>query len=241
METWLINDDFVLPPWLQKYTPFTSKAVKTSVRGRAGGGLLKLIHERLVNSVSVTECCRYWLFINTGIETVPMIIGNIHLPPSCDTDSCLDELTNTVINITNSFPDHGLILTGDYNAHVGDLNNLEEEILANTDLYDLRLVSHKNINRRGRFLVDAMESLGLILCNGRSNSDRPGENTYISQVGRSTIDLAWINEKCFSIFKDFKVISVSDLVDHLACITTLQIITAKPKAQFLDKSLTKGL
>lgn len=219
-ETWLLNEDLVIPSFLNDYKPFCCKAVKTSLTGRASGGILICIHNTLANRVTKLDSNRYWIFLKIEIALISVIVGCIYIPPSCEMESCLDDLDLTVSSITSRFPNHCIILCGDYNAHVGNLNDLEEEFLLNCSLYEKRLVNHTKINRRGKLLVETMESQGFFICNGRSVSDRPGKYTYISSVGKSTIDLVWINEACLPFFGDFKIEVLSELLDHLACITS---------------------
>ena len=61
------------------------------------------------------------------------------------------------------------------------------------------------LDNRRKKLLEFMESFGLILINGRTNSDYPGKYTHISKLGNSVIDHIWCNLETSDILLDFKV------------------------------------
>lgn len=216
-ETWLLNNQFQLPFFFSDYIPFVSLAVKTNVRGRASGGLLTLVKKQFEHHTEVIDRKDYWLFIGILIEHTFIIIGNIYLPPLCDIELQLELLNNTIIKIKSKYPNSNMVLLGDFNCRIGNLNSFDDDIFDNFQLIGARTSSDIVINRRGKLLSETMETLGFYLCNGRSLSDSPGKFTNITARGKSTIDLVWINENMFNLFCDLSVDLISESYDHLLC------------------------
>lgn len=229
VETWISDKAFKLPNLFNEYEMYVSEAIKTHTRGRASGGIMILIHKNLSESVLI-EISRYWLFVGIKINKLFLIIGTIYLPPLCDIETCLEQLHFILVKIHNKFPEGYIVLYGDFNCRVGNLNTLEDDVFENTSLYGLRTVMDSYINRRGKLLAELMETLGFFLCNGRSITDRPANFTYVSKIGKSTIDLVWINEPLFTTFYDMSVTPLSPVFDHLLCTVTFM---------FSDPALSK--
>lgn len=72
-------------------------------------------------------------------------------------------------------------------------------------------------------LVNMMEGLGFVVCNGRSPSDTPANFTFISSIGKSIIDLVWVNHVTISDITDFEVVNAVESSDHLGCLTNIKI------------------
>lgn len=61
-----------------------------------------------------------------------------------------------------------MILGGDFNARVGDLNNnYDEEMFSYSGFFTSRISKDKRVDNFGRHLVDMFEDRGFILLNGR--------------------------------------------------------------------------
>lgn len=74
----------------------------------------------------------------------------------------------------------------DFNAHIGHLIQISDEIFLSPNLYNMT-------NASGNKLVESMEHLGSYTLNGRIKWDIPVKFTFINQTGKSIIDLAWFN------------------------------------------------
>ena len=93
-----------------------------------------------------------------------------------------------------SYGSHKIVVIGDFNAHIGLLNQLSDtEDIFPVTVQATRNALHVSTNSRGSKLVEAMENLGFYMLNGRTYGDIPGNYTYLSTLGKSTIDLAWLN------------------------------------------------
>ncbi|XP_043478069.1 uncharacterized protein LOC122508659 [Leptopilina heterotoma] len=119
------------------------------------------------------------------------------------------QLNDIFTLINNDYPNLPLFFGGDFNARVGDLNQLREEMFPeNAHITPFRSNLDKCINKRGEELVSCMEDNGCIILNGRSPGDYLGQYTYILNKGKSTIDLGWnrLNMnggKLYTLFVDF--------------------------------------
>ena len=72
----------------------------------------------------------------------------------------------------------------------------------------------------GEKLVEVMENLGFTLLNGRSNSEKDGELTFVGQGGTSLIDLVWVTTAALFTTTDMKVL-IMGMSDHLPVKVTL--------------------
>lgn len=67
-----------------------------------------------------------------------------------------------------------------------------------------------------------MESANMLLINGRTISDSPAQCTYVSNSGKSIIDLAWVSLKSVEFVNDFKIIPDFPVSDHFPCSLSLK-------------------
>ena len=63
-----------------------------------------------------------------------------------------------------------------------------------------------------------MKNFSLILINSRSRDDKPGRYTYLSNVGKSVIDLGWCNVVALELINDFKTLNIVTHADHFLII-----------------------
>ena len=82
---------------------------------------------------------------------------------------------------------------GDFNARIGELNQLNHELLNNEILYSRRATLDNEKKYKGSKLVQFFESNGFAILNGRTISDYPANFTYCSNNGRAINDLIWCN------------------------------------------------
>lgn len=114
-----------------------------------------------------------------------------------------------------------LLIGGDFNSKVGDLNNFPEGFLSDSNLLDTRTSTDNNINARGRLLSNFMSDHGLVLLNGRTSSDHPAKITFCSHQGSSIIDLVWVNIEDVDKIIDLEITYNSTLSDHFPVLVTL--------------------
>lgn len=144
--------------------------------------------------------------------------------PSKDGDVKLNSFSSVLYNIISDYGCDNIILGGDFNARIGNLNSFNnEDLFEGSFLFNFRSSLDTVTNNRGIAMVDIMESYGFNVCNGRSTSDTPANYTFISEIGCSIVDYVWFNINCLSIIKDFKVVNVSDYSDHFSCVIKILV------------------
>uniref|UniRef100_T1HY86 Endo/exonuclease/phosphatase domain-containing protein n=1 Tax=Rhodnius prolixus TaxID=13249 RepID=T1HY86_RHOPR len=144
-------------------------ANKPSGKGRPSGGLMICLKKGIV----------YWQ------------PGSLH-------DSIIDSFSFDLFNIYSEYENCYVIIGGDYNSRIGNLNSLDNDIFINSNLSGFRSSLDDVINKRGVKLVELMESYGMICCNGRSRRDNKGSYTYMGNQGMSVIDYVWISASCLN-------------------------------------------
>lgn len=66
VETWAMNNNFILPTWLENFTPFYSNAVKIKQRGRASGDIVTFINNAIIKNkgnVVILETNQYMIIV----------------------------------------------------------------------------------------------------------------------------------------------------------------------------------
>uniref|UniRef100_A0A146LXR6 Putative RNA-directed DNA polymerase from transposon BS n=1 Tax=Lygus hesperus TaxID=30085 RepID=A0A146LXR6_LYGHE len=187
-ETHLLCPPISRPSCLEGFEIIHSFACRKSLRGRGSGGLAVCFKGSSFSS-EVIHVNDKWIFLKLSSGAGDMIIGNIYLKSGIS-PLILEELGNIleVVASVECYP--SLILGGDWNVRVGNLNSVSGEELP-SHLEPGRLSLDPVVSSGARDMVDLLESYGLMLLNGRTRSDSPGGFTFCSSNGRSTIDLVW--------------------------------------------------
>ena len=127
-----------------------------------------------------------------------------------------------------------LLCTGDCNARVGNMSDIDENekylpvIGENEDDYctsfSLPRKSRDNVvNKFGKALLNVCKMLQIYFVNGRSKSDSDGQYTFISSNGRSVIDYCIMSAQLFYSMKDF-IVKEFDLSEHFPIICIFEVI-----------------
>ncbi|KAJ8678179.1 hypothetical protein QAD02_013966 [Eretmocerus hayati] len=110
-----------------------------------------------------------------------MLIISVYM----STDSFSDDLEtlSRYINACLSNYEGPLIVGGDFNARIGNENQMDEMSLPDGK-FNAKRRSHDLIfNRQGRQLVTVSENLGSLVLYGRSPSDHEGQFTFSGNNG----------------------------------------------------------
>lgn len=99
-----------------------------------------------------------------------------------------DMLADSLSSIVDTYTSHKIIVGGDFNAHIGNHNQIVEEIFTSPHIRETREALHTKINQRGSKLAEAIENLGFIVGNGRILGDTPGKYTFLNFNGKTTVD-----------------------------------------------------
>lgn len=180
-------------------------AVRIHKQGRAKGGLITLFkRDRFkLHSIIAESSNILILRLSNKIEQKHIVIGNFYIPPGTHSDKLI---TDAFVLLDNSIaldPDIGIILGGDFNARVGDMTNIFDEL----ETFELQQRKSKDavVTPRGNNLMDLMTELDLMLINGCTKDDEFGEFTYNSTSGSSVIDLIFVNPLMLALLEHFSV------------------------------------
>lgn len=196
-----------LPPFLRNYNSVCAPAIKEKSRGRASGGLLMLIDSKLV--YKVIDVSNLWICCLINLEDVCIVFILVYFKPDNDIKPVLSSLQELLFDLSAY---DNIMIGGDFNCRVGmEGNCYSDEYFEGTNLSGERLSGDKTCNYRGKRLLEFMFENSFVLLNGRCDSDRPAQFTFVGSQGCSVIDHVWVRDKSLNIIKD---LYVSDNVSH---------------------------
>lgn len=189
------------------FTLFVSPARRSATRGRAKGGIICGLNPNIYKPNNV--CIKNeFICIRVNLGEISIIVCVVYFSLNSDLNSMLSELGETVNMYKITFPGETIFIGGDYNCRVGILNQINVYELFNvTNIFNYRLSLNLTINARGKNLINFMKDLDFILLKGRVSEDRPAQFTYVSNIGKSVIDLMWCNVEAISLIDDFKILN----------------------------------
>lgn len=215
-ESWLCGEIRQLPKILDNYKPFDVPGRKNKSVGRASGGIGILLNPDLVERYKHLSSSDSYIAIKFNIGITDVILVSVYIN-AISYEQDLESLLLFLQSRIETF-DGVLIVGGDFNARVGDLNQVSDDIVQGTYFSATRNNLDPLINRQGKRIVEELESLGLTLLNGRSLSDQLGNLTFLNH-GTSTIDLVWTNYSGLSYLTDLEIISMG-FSDHMPVVIT---------------------
>lgn len=208
-ESWL-EKEITLSNLLSEFSCYESLATRTHSTGHASGGLLLLIKNKFSsNCIFKTNDC---IFVDIGENDSNFILGlnYINTPNS---DNSLANLRSALDLIQANF-NLPTYIVGDFNVHVGELNQLPSQMVTPATIYNRRSSLDISIDHPGLELTNLLETEFFILLNGRTPSDSPAQMTFANAIGSSVIDLVWCNYIAFDYIKDLKVLNTTQFSDH---------------------------
>lgn len=221
-ETWHWSDRLRIPSFLEiHYRTFHSLAVKEKALGRASGGLIMFIRKQY-EAIELDKS-NMWLALKICGKDIEFIIIMVYFKPTCDIVHAIEMLEELISNLYDKYPNMKLIITGDFNARIGLLNQGDSEIFNCCRLDKNRKSLDIITNKRGEILNEFMENQGLTVINGRSLKDNPAQFTYISKNGMSVVDLCWVSYHFLNHILDFHVENFIVTADHVPISVTLDL------------------
>ncbi|KAI5733607.1 hypothetical protein M8J76_013776 [Diaphorina citri] len=211
-ETWHTTEQ-QLPDFLcEDYSILEhSFAIKDKQVGRPSGGILIISKKNTITRI--IEKTEYWIIVKYTLDNLKdLTLGIFYFKPSLD-DAVVMELIEDALGSVRM--EEKLLMCGDFNARISDLNFVEEEILIGTALNEERLSKDLKVNSRGRRLVELMENHGMIVLNGRINGDIPAQFTFVDTSGVSVVDLVWVSIEAAVDIKEMRVTDTPLHSDHL--------------------------
>lgn len=144
-ETWMVSTPHSCSP--HNFDLISSPAVRSAKRGRASGGLLIALKSSIYkhNIIKITEQCIYVKIVSSKTK---FILGIVYVKPDFNFDHFCLKFNEIVTSINNKYSDFPLIVGGDFNARIGKLNQLNENIMPeNSNIYFVRSNTDKTINK----------------------------------------------------------------------------------------------
>lgn len=229
-ETWLLSEPNIYPKMLSGHKGIHSLAVKDHSFGRGSGGLLIFCHKSY--ECTVLNVSPWWIIIRVSLgHNLSIIVCSVYFKPSLPLESAIELLQATLTEICGNFDNPILIIGGDFNGRVSNLNCAPSELFAESNLMPARDSLDSVCNTRGCKIVEFMEVNSLTMMNGRTPRDSPGCFTFVGSQGRSVVDLVWCSNNSLLLVNDFEVQHVATLSDHFPVLLTLDI----PSPDFLGE------
>lgn len=198
-----------------------SVAVRDKQRGRGSGGLITLIKKEF--PFEILDTSNLWIFIKIQItQNMTLTVGNVYVSPNYPLEAPMESLDILLSELnTQSDP---FIIGGDANGRIADENYLDENLAEEYGLLSQRISKDVVKNRRGEQLITCLEDHGFLVLNGRTEGDVPGQYTFLSRVGLSTVDLVWANLESCKLVSELRVSDTVIVSDHLPVTLTLNVL-----------------
>jgi len=239
LETWSTeNSDFkVLEDTLHEYKLLVVKhGVKLSRHGRASGGILVFIKK------SVIEYFHYIGDFECGVVVkvcdvvfdYPVLYIACYLPPSGSSfyrqgdilSNGIAILEDKLCHLKSLYPDHQLILSGDFNARTKVLQDFIQDDspaylplpdIYHEDKFQIKRQSkdkHGEVNEYGKHLIELCCTFGIHFLNGRTLGDEKGELTCFTGNGSSLVDYTIVSTPLYDKILKFEI-NEEDQYTHL--------------------------
>lgn len=210
-ETWVEKNKFNLfEKYFKNFKLSWIEANRTHTMGRAIGGMLIGIKKE-VNFIAYSE----------GTDIILKVEGNCIRIVSVYLNYSFWEkdFENLVQHLKNVYTDN-LIVIGDFNARTRDRQIIEDEDARG--IGTVRKSEDREINNKGKEMLEMCNDLSLVILNGRSPGDEEGRITFIGGMGKSVIDYGLMSYKAIRFLKSFKIESQLHS-DHLPVELNLEI------------------
>ncbi|KAI5719975.1 hypothetical protein M8J77_000048 [Diaphorina citri] len=207
--------------FVEHYNMVYSVAVRDKQRGRGSGGLITLIKKEF--RFEILDTSNLWIFIKIQItQNMTLTVGNVYVSPNYPLEAPMESLDILLSELnTQSDP---FIIGGDANGRIADENYLDENLAEEYGLLSQRISKDVVKNRRGEQLITCLEDHGFLVLNGRTEGDVPGQYTFLSRVGLSTVDLVWANLESCKLVSELRVSDTVIVSDHLPVTLTLNVL-----------------
>lgn len=211
-------------------------ATKDHHLGRPSGGLVTC-SSKIGSDCAVIDSSDNWLFCEIKCGETSLIVGSVYFNRNINVMETFLKFQRVLEDVCNNADGETIIVGGDLNSWVAELNSWPSEALEGTKLAPDRISLHKKKDDRGKLLVEIMESCNFILLNGRVEGDYPGNVTYVSERGVSVVDLVWVSFNDIDLIDSLSVMHDVTLSDHFP--VKLSLITSSSTATPIKNNIKK--
>ena len=214
-EIWSSHANTILPLYMLNYELIYSDATREKTKGRLKEDLV-IILNRDVYKHHVIERSSEKLILKISTQDLSFILILIYFNLLNNISEALENLSDSISGCLNEFSSLPIMATGDFNARIGELNSLDDYLsdgIANASA--IRLSLDKEVDTRGKKLVDYFEKNGIVILNGRFPGDSPAQFTFHGQRGFTVIDVAACIWEHLDIIEDFEVRNLVTNSDHM--------------------------
>ena len=191
---------------------------------RGSGGIGFLVKDELLECYTVTELGSsfdgiYWLkLVNKFDDTCSVYLCSCCLPPERSSrGNIAQEYFDPLLTDMYTFMgDSPVLLCGDFNARISD----KSDFIDSLDSVSKRTHLDTSSNSHGENFIDFLKDSCCYVLNGLF--DATNDNyTCISQRGKSVVDYMVCSGSTFSKISDFRVMTMTDVIDGLNLISTI--------------------
>ena len=240
-ETWLTNHiagafRFPIKGYMHFFSCRDSK--------KEHGGISVFVKDKIKAEVVDKQSNPDLLALSLGTRQILLIA--VYASPRNSRNSDINVFEDIANLITKAAQHDHVIVMGDLNAHVGELNRCSSPTdymhIANLIARDEdevpvhpRHSKDKRVDVRGRECIQFCEQLGFDIVNGcQGLGDDEGEVTWESTNGRDdtgVLDLCLASHEFFTAFRSFKVAGYTGLTDHrlISCTVNVAPDVFQPK------------
>lgn len=221
-ETWLTSTPNISSPFSSgDCAVIHSEAVRQFRRGRARGGLIVLVNASIYK-LELIDRQENYIVVKIDSNKLNIIVCLVYVSPNEQFVNLLTKLDKVLYEVSLKYPDQVIIVGGDFNAKIGNLNQIKEySIFENSSLSWIRSSVIQEENKKGKILVELFEENGFFVLNGRTKSDIPAQITYSDKGSSSILDLVWSNFEGAQLIKDLEVLHIPARSDHFPVVLTL--------------------
>lgn len=178
--------DIICRPLLEDFNFIYSYALMEACHGRASSRLT-ILFRKCFNSW-VWDKTAWWIIIKITFNIFSIIIDWVYFRASLISSETLELFYITVVDVWEQYPNILFLLTGDFNASIGKLGELNWEIFECAALSHQCCSKDQIINVSGSRFLECMNEKECILLNGRSKNNCHAEYTFCSSQAASCID-----------------------------------------------------
>ena len=220
---------------VEGYTWFGSNRKNIHIRAKKGsGGVGFLIKNDVMKQFSImveddTIEGILWLKLSSQLNDAKLHICICYLPPieSSRNIDANDFFDNLICQMHQYCKNEMFYICGDFNARCANFNDFIEGVDTIQDRHIVDFCS----NKYGELLCEFLIDTSCCILNGRNMCSN--DYTCIKSQGCSVVDYCLVPHEDLSKFTEFKVHKVSDLINEINIISSLEPETSKPDHSFL--------